>query len=151
MNWPLKWQRATLELKFQSHKLRSLIPCGAKMAGEEFKQVKSPPQMHLMVIEDEAYTSVSGTLMDISMLKASLGTQKMAATSTSWSETTAPFMKATRTSNSDAKDHLTSSEVTGVMVATRHVALILSSLVLMAGAVEAQWLTSSNELPPHAT
>ena len=53
------------------------------MAGEEFKQVKSPPQMHLMVIEDEAYTSVSGTLMDISMLKASLGTQKMAATSTS--------------------------------------------------------------------
>ena len=83
MNRPLKWQRATLELTFQSRKLIVLIPCGAKMAGEESKLVQSAPLIVLMAIKDEAFSSVSWTLMDIFMLKASLGTQKMAATSTS--------------------------------------------------------------------
>ena len=83
MSRPLKWQQATLELKFQSRKIISLILCGVKMAGEESKQVKSAPLTVLMAIKDEAFSSVSWTLMDISMLKASLGTRKMAATSTS--------------------------------------------------------------------
>ena len=83
MSRPLKWQRATLELKFQSRKLIVMIPCGAKMAGEEAKQARLAPLTVLMAIKDKAYSSVSWTLMDMFMLKASLGTQKMAATSTS--------------------------------------------------------------------